>query len=265
MRNSKKNKFLRAGAILALSMTLLMGSAMSVFAYADGDTETSGVTVEETLDNEPEETESETEEISEAEETDSSETESEETEGTTGGSLTPDGNLTLVDDLSEEDSEAMEFITVTTKSGNYFYLIIDRSSDEENVYFLNLVDESDLMALMDEEEQEAYSQTTEITETEETDAESEEVVTEEEAETDTEAEETLEESGSGVSSSLLILIVLVVIGGAVAGGYYFLKIKPGKNGSSVDEDMEFYDDEEYENEDEEEIEFVDLDDAEDEE
>ncbi|MCD8122495.1 MAG: DUF4366 domain-containing protein [Clostridiales bacterium] len=260
MRNSKKNNILRAGAILALSMTLLMGSAMSVFAYADGDAETSGVTVEETLDNEPEETETETEETNEVE----------ETEETTGGSLTPDGNLTLVDDISEEDSEAMEFITVTTKSGNYFYLIIDRSSDEENVYFLNLVDESDLMALMDEEEQEAFSQTTELTETEETDAESEEVATVEEAETDTEAEETQEETGSGVSSSLLLLIVLVVIGGAVAGGYYFLKIKPGKNGSSVDEDMEFYDDEEYENEDEEEIEFVDLDaedfdDAEDEE
>ena len=54
--------------------------------------------------------------------------------------LTPDGNLTLVDDTESGDKE---FITVQTKAGNTFYLIIDHASDEENVYFLNLVDEED--------------------------------------------------------------------------------------------------------------------------
>ncbi len=66
----------------------------------------------------------------------------------TADPLTPDGNLTLVDDIVQENKQ---FITVQSKNGNYFYLVIDRSGDEENVYFLNLVDESDLLALIETE------------------------------------------------------------------------------------------------------------------
>jgi len=65
--------------------------------------------------------------------------------------LTPEGNLTVVDDLKNEQAENKQFITVKTKAGNTFYLIIDRAGKENNVYFLNLVDEADLMALMEED------------------------------------------------------------------------------------------------------------------
>lgn len=58
--------------------------------------------------------------------------------------LTPKGNATLVDDYGGNK----QLITVTTKSGNYFYILIDRAAEgEQTVHFLNQVDEADLMAL----------------------------------------------------------------------------------------------------------------------
>lgn len=78
--------------------------------------------------------------------------------------FTPDGNLTLIDDFLQietpatEDSEQIEkqFITVQSKAGNTFYIVIDRNGETENVYFMNLVDEADLMALIEGEGTEPY-------------------------------------------------------------------------------------------------------------
>ena len=64
--------------------------------------------------------------------------------------LTPEGNLTLVDDLERTDEIDKQFITAVSKNGNYFYLVIDRASKEDNVYLLNMVDDADLLALMED-------------------------------------------------------------------------------------------------------------------
>lgn len=61
--------------------------------------------------------------------------------------LTPDGNLEIVDDIVQEDKQ---FITVKSRSGAEFYIVIDRSRDSDNVYFLNQVDDVDLFALLEE-------------------------------------------------------------------------------------------------------------------
>ena len=63
--------------------------------------------------------------------------------------LTPEGNAALVDDFGGNK----QLITVTTKAGNYFYILIDRANEDKKtaVHFLNQVDEADLMALMEDE------------------------------------------------------------------------------------------------------------------
>ena len=76
------------------------------------------------------------------------------------GALTPEGNLTLVDDYhtNYSDGSGQQFITLVSKSGNTFYLVIDRNSKgAQTVHFMNLVDEADLLALMEEEDADAYT------------------------------------------------------------------------------------------------------------
>lgn len=78
----------------------------------------------------------------------------------TSGALTPEGNLTLVDDYhtNYSDGSGQQFITLVSKSGATFYLVIDRNAKgQQTVHFMNLVDEADLLALMEEEAADAYT------------------------------------------------------------------------------------------------------------
>ncbi|MBS5138723.1 MAG: DUF4366 domain-containing protein [Clostridium sp.] len=65
--------------------------------------------------------------------------------------LTPNGQATVVDHATGADGK--EFFTITTADNNVFYLIVDRQREEENVYFLNAVTETDLLSLAQADEQ----------------------------------------------------------------------------------------------------------------
>ena len=69
--------------------------------------------------------------------------------------LSLDGNMALVDDIVTDGGK--QFITLTTRDGHYYYLIIDRASNkEQNVYFLNQVDEKDLLSAMTVEDRKDF-------------------------------------------------------------------------------------------------------------
>lgn len=155
--------------------------------------------------------------------------------------LTPDGNLTLVDDVTTSDETDKQFITAVSKNGNYFYLVIDRKDDKDNVYLLNMVDEADLVALMEGEPvpmpkpEEPQPTPTEPTE-----------------------EEPVKEEPESPKNNTLPLLVLVL---AMCGGgaFYYLKFVKGKNTNKGSTDINDLDDDYSENEDDEEYELDDDD------
>lgn len=158
--------------------------------------------------------------------------------------LTPAGNLTLVDDAS--DGKGKQFITMVSKSGNYFYLVIDRDKNgNENVHFLNLVDEADLLALMEEEEAEAYIDNKKEKETEAyvPPAETEPQEPPAAAQTQTRAVPSFRLNLAGLDRRRLRLVGLFLLGMAGIGGIAALKKRGGKkkkekNGQDPDADYQ---------------------------
>lgn len=175
-------------------------------------------------------------------------TEDAEESAETGDALTPDGNMTLVDDVGSETEAGKQFITMVTKSGNYFYLIIDRDDEgEQTVHFLNQVDEADLMALMDEEQSTGLTQSEETANTETVAPDQETVEETEPAGEESVKEETTkkqEEKKSGNILPAIILLAAVVIGGGV---FAFMKLKGKKEQEKEKPDP----DDEYQDEDDE--------------
>ena len=148
-----------------------------------------------------------------------------------GGSLplTPDGNLTLIDDVGSSAGAGKQFITLTTKSGNFFYLIIDRDEKgNENVHFLNQVDEADLFSLMDEDEAAAMKDKIAAEEAEKQQT-SQPVVTPAEPETEKEPEPQPEQKSKAPYAVGLILLLGVC---GTGGAFFFMKNKKQKEAAA---------------------------------
>ena len=142
----------------------------------------------------------------------------------TSGALTPEGNLTLVDDYhtNYSDGSGQQFITLVSKSGNTFYLVIDRNAKgQQTVHFMNLVDEADLLALMEEEAADAYTAEKEAAAQAELDrlkAEEEAKKAEEEAAT---AEPPKENKITKYAGAFLGIVALIAL--AAGGVFYFYR------------------------------------------
>lgn len=180
--------------------------------------------------------------------------------GSGGAALTPDGNLSLIDDIGSSTRSGKQFITVETRNGNVFYLIIDRDDEgEETVHFLNQVDEADLLTLMGDDAPAA--ETSAICNCKEkcvagavntncpvcknnlSECSGKEAV----AESEPEPEQPKKKSGSG----LLAVVALLVLAGG--GAFAYVKfIKPNRSSVKVSADPDEYDfeDKEYLTEDE---------------
>ena len=181
--------------------------------------------------------------------------------GMMGGSdaLTPDGNLTLIDDIGSSTKAGKQFITLESKNGNVFYMIIDRDDEgEETVHFLNQVDEADLMALTGEEETPAVCSCTTkcasgavntscpVCAVNMTECVGKEAKPEVPAEpTEPAAEEP--EKKSGVGGILVVLLIVSLGGGAAFYIFKQKKAKPQTKGSADLDDYDYGEDEdEYE-------------------
>lgn len=198
----------KAGKGIALVTALVMfSSPMTAFAQAN-----------------PEETVTSTPVIEEKEEVKES-----------FGPLTPNGNLTLVDDYGDETKSGKQFITVVTKAGNYFYIIIDRDDEgDETVHFLNMVDEVDLFSLMDDEEAKEYI-----------DSITKEPAIEEKPTPEPVVELPPEPEKEKTPAGALLLMFLVGAGGI--GGYIYLKKSKMEKPQNIgpDPDADYIEDEDY--------------------
>ena len=164
------------------------------------------------------------------------------------GALTPEGNLTLVDDYhtNYSDGSGQQFITLVSKSGNTFYLVIDRNAKgQQTVHFMNLVDEADLLALMEEEDADVYTAEKEAA----AQAEQERKQAEEDAKKAAEeaaAPGSEQTGGNKVTKYAATFLGVLALVGLVAGGgiYTFMKQKQKKQAEkeALDPDANYTED-----------------------
>ena len=120
------------------------------------------------------------------------------------------------------DGSGQQFITLVSKSGNTFYLVIDRNAKgQQTVHFMNLVDEADLLALMEEDAADAYTAEKEAA----AQAEQDKLKAEEEAKKAAEeaanTEPPKENKVTKYAGAFLGVVALIAL--AAGGGFYFYR------------------------------------------
>ena len=192
-----------------------------------------------------------------------------EEEPTTGGMepegvpVTPEGNATLVDDFYGDK----QLITVTTKAGNYFYILIDRANEDKEtaVHFLNQVDDADLQALLEDGKKEpevcnctakcqagAVNTACPVCKNNLTACNGPEPKPQPEEEKPQEPEETEQpqedEAKSTGMGGLVVFLVVALIGGAALYFFKFKKPKADTKGGDELDEYDFGEDEDDEDE-----------------
>ena len=136
--------------------------------------------------------------------------------------FTSDGTGTVVDNATDEDGK--EFFTITTADEAVFYLVIDRQRSTENVYFLNAVTVSDLMALAEQDQE----------------PEAPPPVTEPDPEPEPDPAPEPEPQKSGGAGMLLAALAVLALGGGA--GWYFKIYRPKQQrAAEPEEDHADYD------------------------
>ena len=226
----KNKRIFKTFSALCAALVLMMGLSVTAFAQgtdqppAEDATNDANVVVEETEDS---------------------------------PALTPDGNAALVDDFGGNK----QLITVTTKAGNYFYILIDRANEDKEtaVHFLNQVDDADLQALLEDGKAapETCTCTTKcaagavntncpVCKTNMTECTGPEPEPQEPEETEQPQED--EAKGSGMGGLVVFLVVALIGGGAALYFFKFKKPKADTKGGDELDEYDFGEDEDDEDE-----------------
>jgi len=123
----KWKKMNKKMAGIMLGVMMLFTASTTAFAYVDESAEASKTEVTQTEQTVSQE-EAQTEEAAGTDEVLPENTDS----TSTGTAFSSPGNGEVKDDIT--DSSSKEFLTVTTKNNNTFYIVIDRSATSQNVY-----------------------------------------------------------------------------------------------------------------------------------
>lgn len=159
-----------------------------------------------------------------------------------GWSQNTTGNSEMIADQKVIlDNGEYEFIAVTTRDKDVFYIIVDKTKAEDNVYFLNEVDTADIQKLISKRADNDDSNATNGTnsssnDTSKSDENSDSTTTSTPSET--------QNSSTDDNNNLILLLVvgIVLLGG---GAFMFIKIKHKKTSNAQsDNDFDFIEDDE---------------------